>query len=338
MNVNTIALYNFNQNLKQTSYGRNNLNFRGIDFSYSDLNVIKSENMEKEIKLQIAAKKQFENLINKKGRLTKEEFENIGKYKKQILNLAYQKIQRENEITGCMPPKTACDFALALKKFLDENNPEGYKIISIGTSPDIIANAIKYLGADVAYVPVSSLRLISSNNCVNNTIKDIEHYPNLKKVLKYLEKNGINKDIDKKDEKIVIMDITHKGKTLKRFANLLSDYMGIDSDKILQIDLTKTLNKIDADNQKDSDKSIFEDKAVFNYTVAEADGRIGKLSSTPHFDILDDSRNDESKGHIKSEGKTDEELFEAFENYLNPLARAYNMLIYNEIDKMIKSL
>ena len=47
MNVNTIALYNFNQNLKQTSYGRNNLNFRGIDFSYSDLNDIKSENMEK---------------------------------------------------------------------------------------------------------------------------------------------------------------------------------------------------------------------------------------------------------------------------------------------------
>ena len=100
------------------------------------------------------------------------------------------------------------------------------------------------------------------------------------------------------------MDITHKGKTLKRFANLLSDYMGIDSDRILQIDIVKTLNKIDADNQKDSDKSIFEDKAVFNYTVAEADGRIGKLSSTPHFDILDDSRNDESKGHIKSEGKT----------------------------------
>lgn len=233
-----------------------------------------------------------------------------------------KKVVSKNErIQRVLPPKQIAVYAYILKKYLDETNPKGYKVISIVTSPNAITNAMEFLGAEVIDVPISSLRLIPKKEFCADVINN---YPNLEKVLNYLK----NKDINDDNKNIVVIDITHKGRTLGRFANLLERYLGVDSNRIKQVNLIKTLTEL----REELESFDLDDSSIRNFALGELEGLTAEISATPHFNVINDERNKEKPDSIASIGKTEEELFEEFEKHSNSKANAYNLLVYKVLE------
>ncbi len=220
-----------------------------------------------------------------------------------------------------LPPKQIAVYAYILKKYLDETNPKGYKVISIVTSPNAITNAMEFLGAEVIDVPISSLMLIPKKEFCADVINN---YPNLEKVLNYLK----NKDINDDNKNIVVIDIAHKGRTLGRFANLLERYLGVDSNRNKQVNLIKTLTEL----REELESFDLNDSSIRNFALGELEGLTVEISTTPHFNVINDERNKENPDSIASIGKTEEELFEEFEKHSNSKANAYNLLVYKVLE------
>lgn len=329
MIINTVShnLYNFNQNKLQKPAGAS-LSKRNYDYSCADIKA-------GQYKAMVEMQNKGEKFLKQSGRVTKEQYKALGKDRETVLRRAKEEIEKNYDVCKYLKPETAAKFALVLKEYLDNKNPEGYKLVSIGTSPDMVANALNFLGCDVTFVPVSSLKNIPSKNCPNGVVKNIEDYPNLEKVMKYLEYKEISGDNAANDvRKIIIIDIAHKGGTLKRFQNLLTEYGNINTEKIEQFDFMKALRELEnAGNNGLFDKYNLKYKDIVDYNMGETEGFIGRLSNTPHFDVIDDNINNK-EGYIKSSNKTDEELFEAFENYSTPLGRAHNLVVMDELEKL----
>lgn len=116
------------------------------------------------------------------------------------------------------------------KEMYDEKyGKDNYVFVSIGTSPAGIAKVMEYMGADVRYVPVTSLNMMS-NEELNNFI---EKKKELKEYKDFLNSIGLNKNnIEKSEKHYIFADFTVSGKSLNIASDISKRYFGINSKNV----------------------------------------------------------------------------------------------------------
>jgi len=100
------------------------------------------------------------------GKVSAEICEDIINNHPSILTEAYKiysQFVSDKHKTLSMSPEITAKAAFNLKNYFDEKY-KNYRIISIGTSPAPISNAIEHLGADVIYLPVSGARKLQQHS------------------------------------------------------------------------------------------------------------------------------------------------------------------------------
>ena len=271
----------------------------------------------------------FSDFLHKEGKVSVLEYKQIKRKHPSVLVKSYQYVDNFSECRTS--PKEMALIAVNLMNFFD-NAPcldgKPYRIVSIGTSPAPIAEALENLGCEVVYAPISGLR------------SDISHYKNKKNldfVMDYLAQKGISCN-DSQEKMNILLDFTASGITLDNVEKYLKIQNNVPQEKIWSISICNLIFdvlfanelsigvplKVPVENKIDVFRHIKEDMSYSNTET---------ISNIPHFYIVDDE-NDEHDCSIKSEGKTEKEVFDAFESFSKPLGRAYSLCVINEMMKI----
>ena len=252
----------------------------------------------------------FEDFLTKKGRVTKEEYEDIAKNNPNIIQEADKYVR--SVYYGKLKPENLASIAVKTDEYLNKKY-ENFRIISIGTSPAALSEQLDALGNEVIYFPASGVAPIS----------DYSYMPDIKTALAYLKYQGIN------SSKInLILDYTSTGATLRTVAALIKKELGIDSYKINFLPLENLLNYAFQDYPDDKSKEYF---------IYDTDGSlIEDLSNVPHFPVTDDAKMiyKKRKGTVLPCGKSKREIFREFDNASKPPARAFSLSVMDIIHKM----
>ena len=147
----------------------------------------------------------------KHGKVTQKEFERIKKLHPSMIQKAYELLNER--YNGEITPNKVASSAILFKNYLDKKYDGNYRIISVGTSPYQIAQAMQYLGSNVAYIPISCL---SAYNFDDENSK----YQNLEISLKYLEEQ-LNQMPHDENTKDIILDYFNTGKTINNLWTIL---------------------------------------------------------------------------------------------------------------------
>ena len=252
--------------------------------------------------------------------MTVREYEEIYKKRPELIKKAYQLV--DNHYNGKLLPKDVATCAIAMKRNLDDEFGEGkYRIISIGTSPYQMTQAMEYLGSEVIYVPISGLR---GFNGEEESYKD---YVNFKRVMEYL-KTKIPKD----NKDAILIDFTYSGKTLRTFASVVEEAGIIPFDRINTRSLLLFAHDclLNISDKKDAPLDDF-------YFYLQEDmyySAVANISNVPHFEVMYDKDEIKICNHeLYKNCKTNKDFFKIFDNYSKPLARAYNLCVLNELNK-----
>ncbi len=267
-------------------------------------------------------KLEFQKFLRKKGKVTLEEYLEIKENSPAIILKAQDLIEQlKNTI---VKPEVNAKAALAIKMLLDERYKNtGYRIISIGTSPASITETMQALGCEVIFVPISALNTYRNYTMHPKEEHSITKYPNISKVLKYLASKGIKKG--KNDSKInVLIDYCSSGASLSILYDLIIEYNKIPKNLIKKSDILLLLysareycleKKTHIRLSENEIRDISENIMIQN---------IENIANVPHFHI-DHKFTSELSGYISSKGKTNKTLFEKFESFSQPIARAFSL-------------
>ena len=297
LNINryNIKPYNFQKRAAGTLFKNSALSFNSLACAQkTDIDVKKLQETDF-----------FEEFMDKKGKVTKEEYEDIKKNHPSIL-LKAQKLVNLFYM-GNTTPKEMAEISLAASKVLDE----GYKncrIISLGTSPAPLAEQLQNLGYDVVFLPVSSFDFSDNNS------KEI------RMLVEYLKSKNI------KDGKTnIILDYTNSGTTLNAVTKLIKKELKCKNvEKKSLNDLLGYICKA-----KHTHTANYSEDMYFSYIEA--------VSNVPHFPVTKSGvrkyQGANRPGTIYAQGLTSEQLFEKFDTYSTPLARCFSLCTIAEIDK-----
>ena len=271
----------------------------------------------------LEVKKQFEDFLNKKGKVTKKEYFDIKKNRPAVLIEARKYIEdMENFYFLKINPKTSAKLAILAKNRLDslfgENN---YKIVSVGTSPSFITEGMKELDIETVFVPMSDANQLSP---VLDNITQAYYYPNTVNVGNYLRENVSNED----NKDIILIDYSFTGKTLQIASNILAQYSKIPPEKIRLMPLSKLLGFIrgNLDSQKAKE---FEFDSILDEIDCQ---RVECTSNVPHYSVFEERYNSQNPFSVVTGNKSQDELFSDFDNFSRPSARAYQLCVLNELD------
>ena len=260
---------------------------------------------------------QFADFLKCSGKVTNEEYNEIVKNHPAILVKAYKYIKDNYE--GFLSPQELAEISKGVDKFL-KNNIKDYRIISVGTSPAPLCEQLSNMGNEVVFVPVSGLQDY-------NMYMGLWKLPKFESVLKYVK----SKNID--DGKLnLVLDYTDSGQTLYVMKNSIKTYCDIPDKNIVKLSLDGLIQNSfqnPTEKEREAKKSYSYDASLSN---------IGAIANVPHFPVLPHIENDSDFEIGKNtilEYKSDDELFLEFENYSNPLARAFSLCTINELQKLI---
>lgn len=287
---------------------------------------------------QLKEQEYCQNFLNKEGKVTIEEAREIIAKHPMTLAKSYRLIAEKKDSMKSkkllQTPKCTAKAAYNLKKYFSKNY-KNYRIISIGTSPASITEAMEHLGAEVIYVPASSLGKLKADTYLTfSDKKKPEELRNVRLITKYIKSKLMGKENDKYN---IVLDYTCTGNSLKMFCELLKNKVGIDKDKLISASLYEIMDII---RELESEKvdlrlsnSNIED-IVHDCIMQTSE----KLCNVPHFDIDDNinyfKNKENDRTYICSRRKTFPTVFKEFENYSTPLARAYSLCTFNELRKM----
>ena len=287
------------------------------------------------IKLQIRKTKEeklFNNFINRKGKVSLDEYNIIHEKAPFILNKAAEMVAKESKC-ACLPKDIAI-LAINAKHYIDnakELDGKDYRIISIGTSPAPLAEAMENLGCNVIYVPISGINSLVSD-------KDIQASENLKLALEYLKRKGVCAEKNN-DLKNIVLDYTFSGKTLTTICMLLVKDNNLQSKKdIWAMSLTDLLVSVLYSKEIEQPIDLtFEEKAglLKDYREDLLFSFEGDIANVPHFNI-DDKKNHNDFNSISSRWYSKAELFKQFDDFSKPLARAFSLCVIDEIINLQK--
>ncbi|MBQ4646520.1 MAG: hypothetical protein IJB79_04145 [Candidatus Gastranaerophilales bacterium] len=271
----------------------------------------------------------FKFFINKKGKVTKKEYDEVIKKHPRTLVLS-KKLCEDIQKRTNSSPETIGKIAHELKKFYDKEYGK-YTIISVGTSPAPVTEVMQNLGSKVIFLPITGLRELEQNHLYFNRV----NYPtlaskheNLQAIMDYCTKKGITK---KDTEAIIILDLCASGKSARIIKQLLVERKDLDEDKIFVHDLTKTLEFI-----KDNSDS---DLTPYEIDWLDADmrmSRCAKLCNVAHF-YYDNSGKNSSKCIVRKPNETNLSLFNRFQSFSQPNARAWALCSTHEAMKLEES-
>ena len=257
-------------------------------------------------------KTKLNDFLNKKGKVTKEEYEKIKKDDPILIEYA-KKYVKEN-YTGKVEAKEMALMAKLVKKNLDNYYSGNYQIISLGTSPYPLTQAMEYLGSEVTYLPISRM------NWFLESLYKFEEFPNFEKLAKFLEKKMTKTEDPNKT--FLLIDYASSGKTLKIMKKFLRSLelcnpQNIEALSILPLIEDSFYKEYTDENEV---KKHFKTSTISNLNKDMENAIIGDLSNVKHFPYDEESM------------LTQEELTEEFENFSKPLARAFNLCLLDNLN------
>ena len=224
MNIQAINLYRLQkQNLskhisKNTASSSIKPTTTSINFQASI-----EQNRQKEIQLKLKNEiKYFKNFINSKGKVTKNDYDDIIQNHPKTL-IECKKICESLKGDICTSAKECANIVLYLKEYYESLYGSNYTLVSIGTSTALIAEVLKNLGINVIFLPISHLQGYK---------EDVQNTTALPRNLDLSIKYGIAQGLKSTENDIVVLDFTASGKSLKTISNLLEKKVGIPLDKI----------------------------------------------------------------------------------------------------------
>lgn len=233
-----------------------------------------------------------------------------------------------------LEPDKIVNYANDLKNYFDKKYGKNkYRIISLGTSPTNVTQSMEYLGCEVIYLPFSDVK--SSKNSQKPIPKSYKELKNAQIAMNYLCSKGVGSYRDKKTN--VIIDYTASGRSLyyaaKYINEMLLDKNPYRKPKVKAYSLLQIINKLENNNK--SSKDIMQVQTDLNdFSFLCASSYITDTSPVPHFSITND--NPTNKGYVLSENKTEEQIFEEFENYSTALSRLYSICLLAQAKNLSK--
>lgn len=270
----------------------------------------------------------FYKLIFASGRLKKEELDQFdSSTRNDLLKRAKSFLKIGYSTRHKVEPKVFAKAAKCLKNYFDKTYGAGqYRIISLGTSPAVAAQAMEYLGVETKYVPVSG---IHEDNVVQSNQKDTDYYlnkPNMDIILGYIESLGFKKD----DKMNVVLDYTISRKTLDTMIECMKRRFDLDDSDIKGYDVVDVIDCLVDKKDNTLTENEFE-----NFTSMMAYQEIEAICSVPHF-YIDDSINLVSRHACSSFLAKDNAVFDKFNKYSTPVSRAFSLVLLDEVDKIQK--
>jgi len=268
----------------------------------------------------------FKSFLAKSGKVTKKEYEEIIKKHPRTLVLAKKRCEKISNVTSCSPKITA-KIAYELKKHYDEFY-KNYTIVSVGTSPAPITEVMQNLGAKVIFLPISGLRELEQNplyfNRKNFPTLASKH-PNLEVIMDYCTKKGIAKD---NSGSILILDLCASGKSARLVKQMLLERKDIPEENIFIHDVTKTLEYI----KNECDSNLTQEE-IDSMNADMRTSRCAQISNVPHF-YYDNSGYNSQKTIVRKPCESKWGLFNRFENFSKPDARAWALVSTHEALKL----
>ena len=266
----------------------------------------------------------FEAFLNKKGRVTKKEYDEIIKKHPSAIIKAQKFI--ENQTVTLSSPKQIAKAALKLKEKYDNEYNQDYIIASIGTSPAPITEVMSALGCKVIFIPASGL----------NSIATSKHYifrkqcptvasriANVNYIVKYAKKNGLNQN---RNDYLILLDYCYTGVGLTNLCDIFIEEGVFNPNKMHDRSILNDLSE--SSNLKDKN-SIFRLEDLANISHDMQHSNFEHICNVPHFYVYDED-NKVVEHSIFSDGKKRRELFKEFDSYSLPLARAFGLCAIHE--------
>ena len=224
---------------------------------------------------------------------------------------------------------TSPEKVAKILSLLDNLKNDNNKIISIGTSPSFLTEALSTQGADVIFLPISNANLCTSHNHLNDYF---DYYPNFKLVGDYLKYKGLT-PANLRNKNVILLDYSSSGRTLHLVKRLINEYCKIPEDKIITQDLIELINNA-CDNYKSTNQNgilPFDIDEIKNDIINQ---KVENASNVPHFSIFSDMYNKKAGESVSATFKPKKVLFKEFDELSRPQARAYQLCVLHELDKL----
>ena len=271
--------------------------------------------------IEILTKKEdafFEKFINKSGKVTLEEYEDIARNHPRTLSKCYDICEK---IDSYSTPKEIAKAALSLKDKYD-NEFNDYVIVSIGNSPAPITELMSTLGCNTIFLPLSNLRWFKPEILDSTFLKP----RNISLLMKYCNKKGLTKN-----RNVILLDYCASGRTLSNTSLIFEKYMQTDKQNYHTRSIIEELREISSGNNK-CNITYFDIESI----KEDMRGcRLEKVGNVPHFSFDNNKRHHDDE--INSNFKTASEVFKEFENYSTPEGRAWALCVIHEAINICKS-
>ena len=273
------------------------------------------------IKLMDAQNEYFKSFVTKKGKLTKEEYGEIRDKHPYIISRSYQICENRSELNPISTPKILANAAKTLKIYYDKKyGKDGYKILSIGTSPSPITEAMQLLDCEVIFAPITKLR-----DSINKKPM-AKQYSNISTLMRYCTKKGLAKD---KNKKIIVLDYSYTGESLRTMKRILLERGDIKEE---QIKLHSIINDLRTCSEN-KDYSWVSGEDVFKIEMDMTESKMMNMSNVPHFYMDENKAKEDEIWTIYSKYKINSEIFDDFDNHSTPTGRAWALCIAHELLK-----
>ena len=222
-------------------------------------------------------------------------------------------------------PEDIARISLKVCDYLKDNFSD-CRIISVGTSPAVLTEQLELMGMDVIFLPFSNFRQFNGEDI------DDEVRRNISIVMDFIRHKGLNND--GKVNLILDYKSSNDFGTLDNIHNLIcSEFPDIPIERIKKMVLS---DLIDFACQNSSE---FNKKRNSYFMGDVSCSTIEELTNVPHFYIIPDEHMSlsEIKSTIFPNKKPESELFEKFETFSRPLARAFSLCSFHEIQKRLNN-
>lgn len=283
--------------------------------------------------IAISGKKEdvfFNEFLNKKGKVTKKEYDEIIKKHPSAIVKAYKYIEKTSAVQAS--PSQTAKAALKLKEKYDKEYKGKYLIASIGTSPSPITEVMSALGTKVAFIPASGLNTLQKDRMYifrTQYPTTASRQPNVKYIIDYTKKHLSEL---KKGDFLVLLDYCCSGASLDTLCQIFEEENIYKPEQIHDRSILTDLCELS--NLKDQ-TSIYRLEDHANIAHDMQCSAYEEVSNVPHFHVYD-HYNEAAEHHISSRGKTKRQLFKEFDTFSKPTARAYSLCAIHEAMKIIE--
>lgn len=319
------TFYTYNSSAKKQAASKETRKADVTGYSIYENKIPFTANYISTVKLQ-PERQLFESFAFKKGKVTLEEYKDIKNNHPDLIDIAKKYCKRDNIYNSLFQkPHNTATFVRDLKEEFDKKYGKGdYVIISVGTSPAFLTESMASLGTDIISLPVTGVRGISGYHS-SNYERCKKDYPKVSVVADYL-KNKLSSEEFKNKSKVLILDYVSWGKTINFIKNIVEDYCEIPAKKVKTCNLTEfTENLYGYSKSKKYAGDISRQKVEY-------------IANTPHYNVRENDSgedyldNDDLKKQFDFE--KEKQKYKKLENYSTPLARAYQLLVFDKLDKL----